>query len=282
VISESYSDATLILFGHGTTQNDTSSAAVQAQVGALRKRGVFREVQAAFWKQEPRLDVVLSETQSERVFLMPFFVSEGYFSDEIIPAALGFVDASGKLNRTLRKGSQTLHYTRPLGSHPAMTEVILGRAREVVEQFPFPTCPKPADTSLFIAGHGTPKNSKSRESIEIQRSLISQMGQFNSVHAVFLEEQPKIPDCYRLATTRHLVVVPFFASDGLHVTEDIPVLLGEAAPIVRRRLETGRPTWRNPTEKQGKLVWYSQSVGSATSISEVILELVREAVEGQN
>ena len=36
-----------------------------------------------------------------------------------------------------------------------MTKVILARADEVVKQFPFPRAPKPADTTLLIAGHGT-------------------------------------------------------------------------------------------------------------------------------
>jgi len=71
--------------------------------------------------------------------------------------------------------------------------------------------------------------------------------------------------------------VPFFISDGLHTQEDIPVLLGEAKRTVEQRLAAGQPTWRNPTEKNGKLVWYSPSVGSAPELAEVILERVREA-----
>ena len=51
--------------------------------------------------------------------------------------------------------------------------------------------------------------------------------------------------------------------------------------MVRKRLEAGQPTWRNPTEKQGKLVWYSRSLGSDPHIAEVILERVREAAAGR-
>jgi sirohydrochlorin cobaltochelatase len=50
---------------------------------------------------------------------------------------------------------------------------------------------------------------------------------YAEVHAIFLEESPRISDCYSLAQTKNLVVVPFFISDGLHTQEDIPVLLGE-------------------------------------------------------
>ena len=74
-----------------------------------------------------------------------------------------------------------------------------------------------------------------------------------------------------------LVVVPFFLSDGLHVAEDIPVMLGEPERVVRQRLARGLPTWRNPTERGGKLVWYTASVGTAPVLAEVILERVAEA-----
>src|SRR6185295_5597806 len=102
---------------------------------------------------------------------------------------------------------------------------------------------------------------------------------YANVHAVFIDEEPRIAKCFELAETRNIVVVPFFVSDGLHVTEDIPVLLGEPERIVKQRLAAGQPTWRNPTERNGKLVWYSPAVGTAPQVTEVILERVREAGE---
>jgi sirohydrochlorin cobaltochelatase len=73
------------------------------------------------------------------------------------------------------------------------------------------------------------------------------------------------------------VVVPFFISDGMHTQEDIPVLLGEPERAVKERLAAGQPTWRNPTEKRGKRVWYAPAVGTEPHIADVILERVREA-----
>jgi len=80
-----------------------------------------------------------------------------------------------------------------------------------------------------------------------------------------------------LATTRNIVVVPFFISDGLHSREDIPMKLGEPEKRVQQRLTDGKPTWFNPTERHGKRVWYSASIGTEPFIAEVILERVREA-----
>lgn len=159
---------------------------------------------------------------------------------------------------------------------------MLSRAQEVVERFPFPRAPKPKDISLFIAGHGTERSAESRANIERQVELIRALNIYAEVRAVFMDEDPRIKDCQATAAARHVVVVPFFISDGLHVAEDIPVLLGEPERIVKERLADGKPTWRNPTEKHGKLTWYSAAVGSEPLMAEVILERVREMAASQN
>ena len=279
---EDFSDATLIVIGHGTTQNPDSGAPVYQHAAELRKRKVFGEVREAFWKQEPQVNVVLNETLEpgrltvRRIFLAPLFISEGYFSENVIPDALGFDGKAGEL-RWQQRGPQRLFYCRSVGTHESMSEVLLARAREVIQRFPFPRAPDPKEITLFVAGHGTAEDPNSRKAIELQAQTVRLRKPYAAVHTVFLDEEPRIPACYQLAQTRNIVVVPFFVSDGLHVREDIPVLLGESERTVRTRLAQGQPTWRNPTEKHGKLVWYSMSVGTDPSIANIILERVREA-----
>jgi len=295
VNGEQFSDAWLVVLGHGTEQNANSAAPVYQHAAELRRRRIFAGVREAFWKQEPKIKKVLSEISAPRVFIAPLFISEGYFSGEVIPCELGFASGLSTLNTpasaALRRGKpaasrrseaktdqpSTWIYCRPVGTHDSMTHVLLGRAREIVEQFPFPRPPKPQDITLFIAGHGTEENENSRQAIERQAGLIRAMSLYAGVHAIFLEESPRIADCYKLAQTKNLVVVPFFISDGLHTQEDIPVMLGEAQPVVRQRLAGGQPPWRNPTGKNGRLVWYAPAVGSEPHVADVILERVREA-----
>jgi sirohydrochlorin cobaltochelatase len=275
---EDFSDAALVLIGHGSTANVESGASVFQHAAELRRRKLFGEVREAFWKQAPRLADVLASLSAPRVFLAPLFVSEGYFSEQVIPRALGLrAEDQHSFCRVLQKGSRTVFYCRPVGTHASMTSVLLARAREVVERFPFPRAPAPKSLTLFIAGHGTEQDENSRKPIERQVELIRALRLYAGVHAVFMEEEPRIADCSRMAQTRNLVVVPFFISDGLHVTEDIPVLLGQPTRVVRQRRESGQPTWRNPTEFEGKLVWYSPSAGSDPHMADVLLERVREA-----
>jgi sirohydrochlorin cobaltochelatase len=148
----------------------------------------------------------------------------------------------------------------------------------VVERHPFPRVPALSDTALFIAGHGTGNNENSRKAIERQVELIRERRLYPQVEAVFMEEAPRIGDCYRLAQHRNIVMVPFFISDGLHSYEDIPVMLGEPERQVRERLASGAPTWRNPTERHGKRLWYAPSIGSEPHLPEVILDCAREGL----
>ncbi|HTV41524.1 MAG TPA: CbiX/SirB N-terminal domain-containing protein [Candidatus Sulfotelmatobacter sp.] len=272
-MDEDFSDALLVVMGHGTELNENSAVPVRQHVSELRRRRIFRDVREAFWKQEPQIKAVLAEISAPRIFIAPLFVSEGYFAGQVIPQALGFENGTRTLNV---KGSQ-IHFCRPAGTHDSMTRVILSRAEGILKAFPFPRAPKQADTTLFIAGHGTEKNENSRIPVERQVELIRGLGVYAEVHAIFLEEAPRIPDCYTMARTRNLVIVPFFISDGLHTQEDIPVLLGETKKNIARRLAAGQPVWRNPMERSGKLVWYTAAVGTDAGMVEVILERAREA-----
>jgi len=112
-------------------------------------------------------------------------------------------------------------------------------------------------------------------------TLIRNKREYADVRAVFLEEKPPVESCYELATTRNIVIVPFFISDGLHSCQDIPVKLGEPEKRVQQRLANDQPTWVNPTERQGKRIWYSASIGTEPFLAEVILERVREASAGK-
>jgi sirohydrochlorin cobaltochelatase len=280
VVTDDFSDAALVLIGHGSTLNADSAAPTYQHADELRRRGIFAQVQEAFWKQEPFICGVLRGVFAPRVFIVPLFISEGYFTEEVIPRELGFC-ARGRRDfaRVQQRGGQTLHYCGPVGTHPGMTEVILARAREVVAKNAAQP-PPPRDTTLFIAGHGTGNNENSRKAIERQVELIRARSEYAEVHPVFMEEEPRIGDCWRLAHTADLVMVPFFISDGLHSYEDIPVMLGAPADEVQARFRRGEPTWINPTERDGKRLWYSAGIGSEPHLATVILDRVREAARG--
>jgi sirohydrochlorin cobaltochelatase len=278
MVMDDLHDAALVLVGHGSTLNAYSAAPTIQHAEALRRRGIFAEVREAFWKQAPYLRDVIGTIKAERIFVVPLFITEGYFTEEIIPRELGLCGDGEKVScRRKTRGGQLLVYCRPVGTHERMTDVLLARARDVVEKHPFPCALPPQEIALFIAGHGTGRNENSRKTVERAAELIRSRNLYAETYAVFMEEEPGIGDCYKIANSKNIVMVPFFISDGLHSYEDIPMLLGEPEKAVRERLQQGLPTWRNPTERNGKRVWYASALGAEPLLGEVILERVREA-----
>ena len=281
-MSQNFSDSSLLLVGHGSSHNAQSSAPAFQHGEELRRRKIFAEVLECFWKQTPTIAEAVQRIRvnSGRIFIVPLFISEGYFTEQAIPQALGLRDSGQNdfdLPLVQRRGEQLLYYCAPVGTHQRMTEVLLARAREVVAQHPFPRPPKPSEIALFMAGHGTQINENSRKAVERQVDLIRQRSDYAEVYPVFIEEEPLIGDCYKLAQAKNIVIVPFLISEGQHGSEDIPVLLGEPEAAVQERKGKGQPTWRNPTERRGKRVWYASSVGSEPLLADVIVERVVEA-----
>src|SRR6059036_656672 len=143
----------LLIVAHGSTVNPDSSAPTVAHAAEIRRRKVFADVECAFWKEEPSLRdaIFLFDPESIReVYVVPNFISEGYFTQTVIPREL-------ELNRrtTKRSNCQVWKYCEPVGNHPMMTELLLKRAEEIGRHL------DPAETSLLIVAHGTDLNENS-------------------------------------------------------------------------------------------------------------------------
>jgi sirohydrochlorin cobaltochelatase len=287
-----FKDATLMIIGHGSTVNGDSGATVLQHASELRRRGLFADVREAFFKIEPRIGPTLAAIRTPRVFVVPFFTAEGYFTHQAIPCELGLpAGAQDAMPCAVRLKNRDVIYCRPVGTHPLMTEIVLNRAAAALGRVgsPLPAAPHQRraedcapyhDVALVIAAHGTELNPDSRKSVERQVELIAARNLFAEVHSAFLEEEPRIADITRFVRAPRIVVVPFFLSDGLHVCEDIPVLLGESEAVVQTRQQAGEWPWHNPTERHGKAIFYTPGVGSEPGIADVILERVRDAASG--
>jgi sirohydrochlorin cobaltochelatase len=276
--AQRFLSATLALVGHGSTKNRDSRQSIERHGAELRRRGLFGHVLECFYKEPPYVREVWDRSPDSEIFVIPVFMGEGYFTRRIIPRELGLTSDAGATipAQTCHRRNRRLLYGRPVGTHPRMTGVVLARAEGVILEGAGAPAPSRAETALVIAGHGTTKDERSREVIDRQVETIRQLGLYAEVHAAFIEEDRHIADCYTFVQAPNLIVVPFFVSDGMHVKEDIPVLLGESEERVRQRLLHGQSAWVNPTERRGKRVWYTGSVGMEPLLAEVIVERVTE------
>lgn len=253
----------LVLIGHGSHLNGESAGAVYRYAELLRERGLYDEVVEGYWKEEPSLRQVLKTTRSTDVTVIPMFISEGYFTETVIPRELGLGHQGpvpeGGVARVL--GGRTVRYTLPYGVHPAMSEVILARAREVLPDL------NPSDTALIVLGHGTTRNENSNRVIYRNADRLRETGHFAEVHALFLDEEPKVGTWPEVVRAPRVVVVPFFASEGWHTLETIPEDMGLSGEV------TVFPN--NPHGSQ--TVYYAKPVGTHPSVADVVLHLAEEA-----
>src|SRR5947209_19411457 len=84
-------DSTLLIVGHGSTVNPDSSAPTWTHAREIRRRGIFADVQCAFWKEEPSLRdarFFFADGAIKEVLVVPNFISEGYFTQTVIPREL--------------------------------------------------------------------------------------------------------------------------------------------------------------------------------------------------
>jgi sirohydrochlorin cobaltochelatase len=262
-MTPSRSDAALLIVGHGSTVNPDSSRPSLDQGAVIRERGIFREVGCCFWKEEPSLrDALLffDEPEIREVYVVPNFISEGYFTQTVIPREL---ELKGRL--TTRPNGQIWKYCEPVGNHPAMTELLLRRAQTIAPGVP------PAATTLLIVGHGTALNDNSAIAAKREVEKIRARGYYASVQNAYMEEAPLVSDWARLTDTPNVVVVPFFISDGLHSYQDIPVLLGiepgSTAAASQRTIFR-----RNPHHLQGHALYYANAIGTEPQFAEIIVK----------
>jgi sirohydrochlorin cobaltochelatase len=259
-----FREAALLLVGHGSTLNADSSAPTWSHAEEIRRRGIFAEVQVTFWKEEPNFREALRQTRRQRVYVVPNFISSGYFTEQIIPRELGLAGA-----RTLI-GDQEIIYCAPVGLHPSMTEALLQRAAGVVAGSG-EKIEEPARTAcLFICGHGTSFNDNSTKIIHEQAAAIRARGLYADCQAVLMEQKPFVRDWRTLTACPDVIVVPFFIADGLHSFEDIPVLLGLTHDVREK-------SFANPHHEPGRRLWYATSIGTEKSIADVIVAQVEQA-----
>jgi sirohydrochlorin cobaltochelatase len=256
-------DSALIIAGHGSTLNPDSSAPTWELAETIAARGVFGEVHCAFWKEEPSLRQVLHCVDRKDVYVVPNFISEGYFTQTVIPRELGLTGARNEI------GGRTVKYCAPVGSHERMTSLLLKRAAEVAPGI------SPAETSLFIVGHGTGLNDNSAVAAKREVARIQELGLYGEVIAAYMEEPPFIAKWDEIATRPNVVVVPFFIADGLHSYEDIPVLLGIAEKSPGAASANAAAVFaRNPYRLRGRTLYYASSIGTEPGFAEAILDQV--------
>jgi sirohydrochlorin cobaltochelatase len=265
----------LVIVAHGSHLNPDSSVPTFTHADTIRKANAFDEVREAFWKEEPSFREVLRIVAAEEVFVVPLFISEGYFTEQVIPRELRLdgwdvadwdSDGTSADHATLdaEDVNKTVHYCGPVGTHDSMADVIVQRAQSVTDDSDVGS-----GFGLAVVGHGTGRNANSAKAIHYHADRIREQERFNEVRAMFMDEEPEVDDITDHFESEDVVVVPLFVADGYHTQEDIPEDMGLT--------DDASEGYNVPGEVDGTRIWYSGAVGTEPLLADVILERANDA-----
>ena len=265
----------LVIVAHGSHLNPDSSVPTFTHADSIRGTDAFDEVVTGFWKEEPHFREVLRTVDSERVYVVPLFMSEGYFTEEVIPRELRLDDwdvdawdsdgtSASFASVTASDTGQEVLYCGPVGTHDSMSRVIMRRAETVTGD------PTVGDGfGLAVVGHGTKRNENSAKAINYHAARIEASDRFDEVRSVFMDEDPEVDDVSTLFGCSDVVVVPLFVADGFHTQEDIPEDMGLT--------EDHRDGYDVPAMVEDTRIWYTGAVGTEPMLAEVVLERAADA-----
>ncbi|MDQ5818314.1 MAG: hypothetical protein M3334_08055 [Actinomycetota bacterium] len=240
----------LVIVGHGSHLNEDSSLPVYEHAQHIRETGEFDEVVECFWKEEPSMRHVLDTVESDEVYVVPAFISEGYFTQQVIPRELGL---EGPVTR---KGSKTVRYAGPLGTFEGMPEVILERTQDLMRGKEVS-----GRTALVLLGHGTDLNKSSGGVIYLNAGRIRERGSYDLVEVGFLDQEPEIGEVVANVEAENVILIPVFIAEGWHTRETIPEDLGLTGEV---------------TVREDKTIFYGAPVGTHPSMANLIVARARE------
>jgi sirohydrochlorin cobaltochelatase len=245
----------LVIVGHGSHLNEDSSLPVYEHAVRIRETGEFDEVVECFWKEEPSMRHVLDTIESEDVYVVPAFISEGYFTQQVIPREL---DLEGPVSK---KGEKTVRYAGPLGTFDGMPDVILERTEDLMRGREVS-----GRTALVLLGHGTDLNKNSGGVIYLNAGRIRERGVYDLVEVGFLDQDPEIGAVVDRIEAENVILIPLFIAEGWHTRETIPEDLGLRGEV---------------TLRDDKTIFYGAPVGTHPSMANLIAARARNTMAEQ-
>ena len=200
----------VIIVAHGSSVSDNARDAAMQHAMTLQQSNRYGEVISYF--------LIGSQTVPDlpkgEVFLLPFFMSNGYFVTRRIPELFEL-----EQGRRIHPDRQ-IFQCDALGIDPELAGIISSMAREICTGRDY----SPADVHLVLVAHGSEKSRASAEATSLQKKTVERANEFTKVSAVFLNEAPFLDKwlAEQPEDGPPLVLIGLFAADGPHATEDVP------------------------------------------------------------
>jgi sirohydrochlorin cobaltochelatase len=250
-MAEAWARRALVIVGHGSSSEPEGGRSVKALVEAVRARGVFADVRAAFLRMGPKLPDVLDDLSDRATYVVPHLAADG-----VVGEALSGAVADRK----------TIVVCQATGTHPDVARIAARCLAELRARFALS-----ADRlGVLVAGHGTSRNPNSSARARALADALLAAGAARESAAAFIEEPPSIAEWDRLLAAADVAVVPLLMAEGRHGGNDVARLLG----IEPDGTET---PFAGPFPARGRRLWLMRPLGVDPGFAEIVLARVAEA-----
>lgn len=203
----------LLLIGHGSTRAAADNDTLLRHAERLAERSLFRSVDVGLLYGEPSAEALAARLPRAELFVVPFFMADGYYPQRVIPALFDNDKAAdGNTERPI--------FCAPVGLHPGLAGIVMDRALEALEVRRL----TPKHATLLVIGHGSENSPASWHATETQARRVRQRGVFRRVTTAYLEQSPEIAGVLN-GLKGPVVAAGLFAGDGAHAGRDVPALL---------------------------------------------------------
>ncbi|SFL05376.1 sirohydrochlorin cobaltochelatase [Pseudovibrio ascidiaceicola] len=229
------SDLALVLAAHG----DLGGKGADNTPGHVRLKNALAlllpelDVVSGVMKGTPPLQEVVEGLPHEHVLVLPLLLSNGYFCNTVLPRRLG-LDPNLQQQKegawqNLNRDGQYIKLLPPLGVLPFLPDLVSQSIQSTLAPNSKSTLLKPElDREVLIVAHGSTVGPESRLcALQLKDHLENRYG-YKQLRVAFLSEEPFVEKAV-LTLSDDAIVVPLFASGGLHGHEDISKIM-ESAP----------------------------------------------------
>jgi len=205
---EAVADAqALLLVAHGSARYPNAAAPLLRHLETLRAMLDFSQVEIGLLNGDPTVQTALNRITAPSVCVVPFFMEAGYFSNVAIPQAIG--------------NDPRVRLCPPVGTHPHMADIIDQQGRAAADRHNLDL----KETALLIVGHGSARAPGRALAMYDHAANVAARGGFANVSTACLEEAPTLADALENLRAQPVIVIGYFAGEGLHMRDDVPAAI---------------------------------------------------------
>ncbi len=197
--------ARAIIVSHGQPSDPMPAEATLAGFAGQIALGLPGwQVESATLAAPGALDRALAAT-GQGALVYPLFMTAGWFTTDALRARLA---------------DQNAHVLAPFGTEPELPAMAAAELAWVLKNAHW----RAKETQLFIAAHGSGRSPRAAEDTHAFAGALRKHIGFAETRVGFVEEAPRLAEMAKGLGPR-AICLPFFASAGGHVLEDIPEAL---------------------------------------------------------